>query len=456
MSVTEHIVEFIVDSRFGDIPRDVIETAKEFVLDSVGVQLVGAREPVSTILREYVREDNGHPEAGIVGGVFKTSVSQAAFLNGAANHAPELESCGDYAGSNALSVIPVALALGEKLGHSGRKILEAIAVGFEIQGKMGLATTPGSHNKGWCAIAVHGTMGATVTAAKVLDLNAKQTNMAIGIAASQAGGLMRQFGTMTHLLEGGLACRNGILSASLAKMGVTSARNILDGRANFWEVLVGEEGYVPEKIIGSLGNPYYFASPGSSMKKYPCCFFTHRAVDALLQLIKEHNLTYEDVEAVQVGVTPFLKEALVGGPNPSSGDMARFSLEYCLGAALIERDVNVSSFTNEKVLSPELAEARKKISLDVHPEWPSGRSALVTPVTAKLKDGRELTKKVEKLKGTIDLPMDREEQIKRYYGFVSPFLSDSQIDRSVQLMMNLEDLKDIRELMSIVTFGYHS
>jgi 2-methylcitrate dehydratase PrpD len=189
------------------------------------------------------------------------------------------------------------------------------------------------------------------------------------------------------------------------------------------------------------------------MKKYPCCFFTHRAVEALLLSVREHDLSYEDVERVRVGVTPFIKDALVGGADPRSGDMARFSLEHCLATILLDKDVTVDSFTNEKVLSQRLREARKKIELEVHPEWPSGRSALVIPVTIKLKNGKELTHKVEKLKGTMDLPLNRNEQMERYRSFAKPFLSDSQIEESMECILSLEGVNDITKLMTAVTFG---
>jgi 2-methylcitrate dehydratase PrpD len=453
MNITKILSEFVVETNFQNIPQEVVRIAKEFVLDSIGAQLVGAKEPVSEILKEYMKGDFGSPEAGVVGGGIRASVVNAAFLNGTSNHAPELEACGDFAGSNLLSIIPVALAFGEKLKLSGEKVLEGVIVGFEIQGKMGLATTPGSHDKGWCSISLHGTMGATVTSAKMLGLDVYKTRMAMGIAASQAGGLMRHVGTMAHLLEGGLGCRNGILAAVLAKMGLTASDDILDGRSSFWEVYVGEGQYDPEKMIKDLGNPFYFVSPGTMLKKYPCCTFTHHGLDALLELINKHNLNYEDIMSVEVGVTPFMKNALVGGPDPKSGDMGRFSLEHCLASAIVDKNVAFESFRDEKVLSIKLKEARKKIIVTVHPEWPSGRSHLSIPVIIKLKNGKELKNKVEKVKGTIDLPMSREEQIERYRGFAKPFLSSAQIERSAKLILNLDELKDIEEVMNIVTFG---
>jgi 2-methylcitrate dehydratase PrpD len=453
MNITKILSEFIVETNFQNIPQEVVRIAKEFVLDSIGAQLVGAKEPVSEILREYMKEDLGPPEAGVIGGGIRASVINAAFLNGTSNHAPELEACGDFAGSNLLSIIPVALAFGEKLKLPGKKVLEGIIVGFEIQGKMGLGTTPGSHDKGWCSISLHGTMGATVTAAKMLGLDVYKTRMAIGIAASQAGGLMRQVGTMTHLLEGGLGCRNGILAAVLAKMGLTASDDILDGRSNFWEVYVGEGRYDLEKMIKDLGNPFYFASPGTMLKKYPCCTFTHHGLDALLELVHKDNLNYDEIISVEVGITPFIKNALVGGPDPKSGDMGKFSLEHCLASAILDKNVTFESFRDEKVLSARLKEARRKIIVTVHPEWPSGRSNLSIPVIIKLKNGKELTNKVEKVKGTIDLPMSREEQIERYRGFAKPFLSSAQIEQSAKLILNLDELKDIAEVMNIVTFG---
>jgi 2-methylcitrate dehydratase PrpD len=227
----------------------------------------------------------------------------------------------------------------------------------------------------------------------------------------------------------------------------------LDGPSNMWEVMINEQGYHPEKMIDGLGAPFVFESPGTSIKKFSCCFFTHRAIEALLYLISEHVLSYDEVEKVKAGVTPFIKDALVGGPDPVSGARARFSLEHCLASALLDKDVTVDAFKDERVLSHRLREARKKIELEVHPEWPSGRSALVVPITIKLKNGKELTQKVEKLKGTVELPLTREEQMDRYRGFGKPFLSKTQIEKSMKTILNLEEASNITELMTVVTFG---
>jgi 2-methylcitrate dehydratase PrpD len=453
MKITERISEFVVETSFEDMSEEVVQIAKEFVLDSIGASLIGSLEPASKIARKYIEEIGGLPEAGVIGGGFKTSVINAAFLNGTSNHASELEACGDFAGCNPLSVIPVALAFGEKLRLTGKKILEGIIVGFEIQGKMGMATTPGSHAKGWCSISLHGTLGAAVTAAKMLELSVDQTRMALGIAADQASGLMRQLGTMTHLLEGGLGCRNGVLAATLAKMGLTAADDIFDGHPSFWEVYVGEGNFDPEKMMNNLGSPFYFLSPGISMKKYPCCFFMHRALDAALQLIEKHKIDYENVGCIEAGVTPFIYDALVGHENPKSGDMARFSLEHCLASAILKKKVTVDSFTDEEVRSQVFKEAREKVKLTVHPEWPSGRSALVIPITVKLRDGNEFSNKVERLMGSAELPLNRNEQIERYKGFASPFLSDPEIEQSVDLILNVDELSEITDLMNILTFG---
>lgn len=126
MNITKILSEFIVETNFQNIPQEVVRIAKEFVLDSIGAQLVGAKEPVSEILKEYMKGDFGSPEAGVVGGGIRASVVNAAFLNGTSNHAPELEACGDFAGSNLLSIIPVALAFGEKLRLSGKKFWRAL------------------------------------------------------------------------------------------------------------------------------------------------------------------------------------------------------------------------------------------------------------------------------------------------------------------------------------------
>ena len=189
------------------------------------------------------------------------------------------------------------------------------------------------------------------------------------------------------------------------------------------------------------------------LKKYPCCTFIHYGLDAILELMQKHNLNYEEIIRVEVGITPFIKKVLIGGSEPKSGDMSRFSLEHCLASAILDKKVTFESFSDDNALSPRLKEARKKIMVTVHPEWPSGRSNLSIPVTIKLKNGQELTHKVDKVKGAIDLPMSRMEQTERYREFSKPFLSSTQIDRSAMLILNLEELKEITELMNLVTYG---
>jgi 2-methylcitrate dehydratase PrpD len=453
VNITDQICQFALDTKLQDIPGEVIRIAKEFVLDSVGATLIGSLETISRISRKYVEENGGKPDSGVIGGGFRTSANNAAFLNGISNHAPELEACADFAGGNPVSVIPVALALGEKTKLSGGRILEAIIVGFEVQGKMGLGTTPASHNKGWCSIALHGSIGAAVTAAKLLDLNSDQFKMALGIAADQASGLMRQVGTMAHLMEGGFGCRNGMLAAELAGMGATATNDIFDGSPSFWETYVGEGDFDPEKMIANLGDPFYFLSPGISMKKYPCCFFMHRGLDAVLSLIKENSISYEDVDYVEAGITPFLYKNLGSHGDLKSGDMARFSLEHCLAAAILRKEVDVKSFTDEIVQSREFLEAREKIRLTVHSEWASGRSALVIPISIMLKNGEHFTKRVEKVKGSAELPLDREEQLERYRALALPVLGEAQINESADMILELEERGGITDLMNILTFG---
>lgn len=451
MDITRKIAEFVAGTDYGSIPEEVKITAKQFVLDAIAAQLAGAREPVSAIVRSYVEELGEPPEAGLIGAKLRASLASAVFFNGVANHAAELESCGRFAGSNLLSVIPVALSIGEKMGLSGEKVLEGIVVGFEVQGKMGIGTTPASHDKGWCSISLHGTFGAAVTAAKLLGLTADQTTMAIGLAASQAGGLMRHLGTMAHLIEGGIGCRNGLLAAILAKKGATASKDILDGDGSFWDVYIGRGNHDPDKMVSNLGNPYYFASPGTMMKKYPCCTFTHNGLDAVLQLVGQHNLKYEEIEAVEVRVNGFIDHNLIGGAEPQSGDMARFSLEHCLAAAIVDGRITLETFTDRKV--SELKDARRKIKATVDPSLPSGRSFLAVPVTVKLKDGREMTHTVETVKGSIQLPLTLEEQMERYTSFAGPFLSESQVENSVKLVLSMDRLPAIRELLGLLTFG---
>jgi 2-methylcitrate dehydratase PrpD len=459
MTATYEVATFIVERGYPDFPQDAIRIARNAILDSLGRMIAGRNEPVTRMLVNYARESGRAAEAGVIGGGFRTSLTNAVFINGTAAHCQELESIGLYTGSNPMTNIPVAFSVADKLGLPGRSILEGIIIGLEVQTKLGMRC-PGTFDRGFSSIPTFGTFGAAATACKMLRLDVHQIRNAFGVAASQCGGLQRQTGTMTHLLETGLGCRNGVTAALLAKQGMTADPDALDGPGGFADLYAsGGKGYDLESLSRDLGHPWVINSPGLFIKKYGCCFFIHRALDALFELIAEHDVHEDQVGRVRVDVPTWIPK-LVKFSNPRDGAQAKFSMEQALGAALVDRQVElpyVRPFTDEGAADPVYKRARQKVEVVVREDWAGGRSAPWSlPVTVTLTNGSAYSKTTDKIKGSPDDPLSQPEFEARYEVMTRGFLSSQQVQRSIDWVLNLEAFDDVSELMELLTLGSSS
>ena len=456
MELTHEVAKFIVGKGFHDFSREEIQAAKDLILDGIGAMIGGARERATAITIQYARDTGGTEECGILGGGLKTSLLNAALSNGTSSHSQELESIGLYTGSNPMTNIPVALNVGEKFNLSGKAVIEGTIIGLEVQTKLGMGG-PGSFDRGFSSIPLYGSMGATASAGKMMKMSVEQLQNALGIAIAQSSGQQRQQGSMTHLLEAGLACRNGVTAAMLARGGMTADPALIEGERGFYDLFCsGGRGYNQEGVVPGLGNPFCVA--GVFIKKYGCCFFNHRAMDALVQLMEEHKIRFDDVTGVEAEIPPFVANML-RFPEPQNGEDAKFSLHQSLGSILIDGKVDlpyVRPFGDAGAVDPRYQEARKKIKVIERKDWAGGRSApWSTPVTIFLKDGRKYTRAVDanELKGGLKNPLSRDELAGRYRAMTQGFLSSPQIDRSIELVSSLENLDSIAELMKLATFG---
>ncbi len=227
MGVTERFARFVVDTSYEDIPPEAIRIAKEISLDCLGTTLAGYVDPVGKAITKIVRDLGGTPECTVIGAGFKTSSAQAALANGTMAHALDFDDMGLSMGHPSVPVLPVILALGEKMHLTGRDILTAHLIGFEVEGKLGYGSQE-LYSRGWHSTGVLGVMGAAAAAAKMLKLNMEQTRMAFGIAASHAAAVKPNMGSMTKPLHAGNAARGGIMAALLAKEGYTAEPSIIE------------------------------------------------------------------------------------------------------------------------------------------------------------------------------------------------------------------------------------
>jgi len=452
MGVTKKLAEFIVDTQYDVFSDDVVRISKELILNGLGAMIAGVHERVSEIAIKHVEDMGGVAEVGVVGGGFKTSLPNAALVGGVSVHAIEQEACGRFAGSPPFAIIPAALSIAEKHRLPGKSVIEGLVLGCEAQGRLGLGC-PGGSNRGWSG--VYFPIGAAACASKMMNLDVDQTRMALGIATDAIGGSWRHCGYMSHFLLGGIPCQNGVTAALLAKQGLTANPDMLDGEGGFGD-WVGE--YTPEIVVKDLGNPFYIVSPGLSIKKYNCCFGIHRALDALWDLIWEHDIHYDQVDSVQVEVPKFVTK-LIHYDDPQNGEQAKFSLQHAFAVLLVDRLVDgnttAQSFSDIGAADSKYKEARKKVNVVVI-DQPGGRTLVgkEMPVTIRLKNGHTYSKEAPILKGSPESPLSKDAIVGKYRDHVRDFLSPQQVQHTVALVSDLDKLPDILELMEIVTFGY--
>jgi 2-methylcitrate dehydratase PrpD len=455
MGATEKIARFIVETDYEDIPRDAVEKAKRTTLDCMGAALAGVAEPVSQTIAGYVTKLGGPPQASVFGPGLKVSVQDAALANGVIAHALDYDDCGVKIGHPSVLVLPAVLSLGEHLGASGRDILTAYLLGLEIEGKMALHADfklmqARLNHQTW-----YGSIGAAAACAKLLRLEVPKTRMALGIGANFACGLSANHGSMAGAMAAGNACRNGVIAALMAQEGVTANPDIIEAKNGFYDTLVGRDHYDAERMADGLGNPFYIESPGIGLKKYPSCYHTHRALDGVFQLLGEHRLSDKDIAEVDVGTSERAMRVLAFS-EPATPYQAKFSMPYCIAAAVVDHQVTLDTFTAHKMEDRGIVEARKKVHLSFPdiPIWPGladvgpDTEFVGNPVTIRTTDGQSYSARVDIPRGDPALPLTDNELLAKYRDCGRSQLRPDDIERSVDVILGLEKVRDIGTLMA--------
>lgn len=445
MGVTKELAGFIVSARLSEVSIKAREAAKTAILDCIGVTLAGSVEPCARIARRLV-QTAGSQEATILGTQERTSAPEAALVNGIAGHALDYDDWygrpAYYLGHPSVCLVPAILAIAEKTGSSGAKIIEAYLVGFEIGAKLGVAMSNEHYQRGWHATGNLGTLRATAAVAKLLDLDVTQTRYALGIAASQASGLRGNFGTMTKPFHAGHASRCGVEAALLSQYGFSASGSILEDQYGFCAAFSGRDRFDLSTLIESLGQPWEIDTPGINLKKYPSCGGTHTGIDAMLDLVQENNFSVDEVDSIRCEMSEDVRNVLVY-TRPETGLEGKFSIEYCLAAALVDRDVTLRQFTDLMVNRPEIQALLKKVELAFLPASNRGAKDLTTKITIVLKNGRILSKCVEKPRGDASRPLSQLEIRAKYRQCAGLVLAQAQIDRSIDLIENLEEVDSV-------------
>ncbi len=393
MNITSRIGEYVTELGIEDFPVEAVEAAKGAIIDCFACMLAGSREDLAEILCRYVADESAAPVASVVGRGFRTSAANAALVNGAMAHALDYDDITQVTKTHPTAVLlPAALAVAEELGGTSRELLLGYMTGFEVACAVGESLSEAYYDDlGWHPTGPLGAIGAAAAASKIMGLDAERTAMAISLAASQASGLRQNFGTMTKPFHAGDAARAGVASARLVRAGFTASKDALEGRFGFIRAFSGGEGFNGSEILEKLTSRCYLVESGIEVKKYPCCGSAHLALDATLSLLSQGDIDPESVERIEVMVDFDPPRSLIHA-RPMSSLEGKFSMQYCLAAALLDRRVGLQSFSDEQVLRPEAQALIPRIDMqripgnEGKPSWTEGYHE----VDVYLKDGAVL------------------------------------------------------------------
>jgi 2-methylcitrate dehydratase PrpD len=449
MTLSHEIANWARALQFSSIPGPAINKAKECIADICGVTLAGELNIFSRQLREALMPKSTTGSSLVVGTDMRTDSHTAALINAFAAHILDFDDTSYKAGAiHATAVIfPTILALGEELTSSGKDVLTAYLVGFEITGKIGIAANQ-LFKRGWFTSSVFGAIGAAAAAAKLLKLDTDKFQNALGLAMSQIGGLRQNNGTPGKAYAVGLAAANGVRSALLAQKGFRASAEIFEGSEGFFHVYCDDQ--YDSDVFGQLGKPLVILSPGVALKPYPTCSSAHAAMEAAHAIVIENEIRWEQIVKVRCKTTQMALRFLFYD-NPRTVEQALFSLPFCIACILKEGAFELRHLSEDMISDPTIRKLMGQVEAEaVKQSEADGSTADMYPegaeVTIWTKNGRKFTKYIGEARGCVSRPFSKKEQSAKFISCAKDILALDQARSCLEIIEHLEKLKDIGEL----------
>ena len=451
--LTAYVAQFVVNTKYSDLPSEVLELGKKSILDGLGLALSGSKAETAGFIQEYVKSFGFRPGgATVLGSAAKLPPRFAAFANGVAIHVDDFDETQLALAKDrvygllvhpTVCVLPAALATAELLGKSGRDLLLAYQVGVEVECKIAEAISPRHYEDGFHSTGTCGVFGGTSACAKLKEFDVERTVRAFAIAASHAAGLRENFGTMMKPFQAGHASEGGVVAADFAALGWTGAEQILEAQRGFFHAYGG--GYDPAAIVDRLGKPWTFQTPGVSIKPFPSGSLTHPGMTELLRLIHSNSIRAADVELVEVGTNRNMPNTLIHH-RPTTGLQAKFSMEFCMAILLLDGKADLTKFTDAMANRPDVQEMIGRVRFYTDPEAEkAGYDKMTTIIKITLKDGRVISGRTDFGKGSPTNPMSYDEVAEKFQGCAAfaewPSAKANQV---IDLVRKLEDVSDVR------------
>ena len=470
MSTTDALVRFAIDLTLDDLPRTVVERARLRILDTLAVAIAGSRSRPGALARDIWTDEMTAGPSSVLGTSGAAHPAIAAFANGISAHALEYDDITSSAITHtSATVFPAVLAVAEAQRASGKALMEAYVASFEVATRIGWGMDQ-LLPAGWHPNGVLGVIGGAAGVSRLLGSSRQEVAAAVGIAASCSSGLRKNVGSMTKPFHMGHAAGDAVIAGQLASRGFTADTAILDRGGldesrestpghhafSFPDVYVGVGNFSLERMTEGLGKVWELGTDSTITRFHPGSTFPQPAIDETLALIAANDIQPQDVQRIDVGVTP---KCLSIAPYsaPKDGMAARFCVAYPIAVAVLDRIVGIAQYEDERVQREDATAMMDRIVVSVPDElagvtggWEAGST--ITPVSARItihtKRGKSFSGARDTTKGFPGSAVTWEDVAAKFRECSSGVLSPDAAERCIEITQRLEDLDDVRELTS--------
>jgi len=454
-TLSQQVAEIGAKLKFEDLPDEVINNSKKFILDLIGNLLASKHIESTKIVADTVMAMSGKEQCTVVGFKHKTSPMLAALANGTMGHAFDMDD--DHREGtqhSSVVVLPAVLAAAEAYNKSGKDVLLSFVYGSEITIRLGEAFEGQTYYQGFHPTGTCGVFGAAGGVAKIMGLSAEQIAYALGIAISSAAGTLewKAQGTWTKRLQAGHPAMCGVMSAELASRGYTGPTSVWDGQDGFLRAYSYKDIWNENKVIDEFGKRWEMSD--TSIKVHACCRFSAPLADCALDLYNR-GVDYRQVEKIHAKVNKYSIKVLTipeeTKTDPKTVVDAQFSLPYAIACGMVKGHETIADYTNETIRDPEVLALAKKVTWELDPE-----AEKVYPkyypctVEVTMKDGTMVSSHVDYPKGDPENPVTWEEAVEKFRFMSGYHVGVVEQDRIIELVSNFENLKNMNELMELL------
>ncbi len=444
---TESLAKYASNLRYNDLPDDVIQQAKKVILDSLGCQVACSSLENGKLIIQFGQLLGGQAEASVLGSNYRTSAINAALINSTLGHGDEIDESLEGIGHSSAVIVPAALACGEKERASGKDLIAAVVVGYDMAGRLANAGVSMDNFKIELGVGSSCAFWAAAAACNILKQECSKARIALGLAACQLGGFYDFSSEAKHMAKSlmwGLGARNGVTATLLAQIGYDGPQSVFDGNNNVLRSYVGEN-YDQEELTKDLGKKFIIMD--TCIKLYAAGHPIHAPADGLLKILTREGISAEDIRSITVR-QPEREKQIV-----DNRDMLDINIQYCLAVAAFDRQLTWDQFTVERLNDPKVEDLKSRV-VTVHDPKLDERKKITKAHSAEVeletKDGRKFSERVDYPPGDPGNPASQEDVDKKVMYYACKVLGQGKTRSLIEMVKHLEKVADLNEVGNLL------